>query len=1634
MLAVCLILGASCRPAAADPAPAAAFAEAIGALASHGDRSTGTAGNSRAADAIRTALEGLFPGAVATQAFTVPVIRPGDSVLSVPGRAGNLPLRALAGNAVTPPAAPPPGLNGPLLYVGNGELGQLNGKPIEGAILLMELDSGTGWLRAADFGANALIYVDRGHSPRFLFEDKFELSPLGFPRFWASAEDLARAFGDFAATPGGLVAEAASLRADAAWENAVSENIVCLIPGSSAERRKEILLVEAFYDSTARVAGLSPGADEAIGAATLLQLARGFKERPPERTVLLVATSGHAQTLAGLRELVWALTARSKDLRDARTDLRRAVQRARAAAQALAEARFDGGPPRPAALAPAGGAADGEGGPPEDPAALLREALEEQLKTEADLVSRQLMQLRLAGHGRDPRRIQALGAEREQLRRLSWRSSYDGMSAAEQALMAQVAARARDGQQLLLADLRQQLRLLESAVRLRGSVQEAEIVAALSLHLSSHGDGFGAFNYGWLYPLRPRINRVPAYAVLEDALQQAAPGAEQAAGAARMFKDTLRPSQTRSWQSYFPDKPALGGEVFALAGIHGVTLATTGDARPAWGTPADTPERVDLAFAARQAQVVCGMIEELSRTARLRSPEAPRNGFSTVSGRAKFLRQGELFADKPAPGTVLLGYQGQSRFYSMVDSRGRFSVKGVADKTHSFYKVVLEGYRFDPQTGEAVWVIDKKLTAKDAYRVRMNRRLMESDLVMFAGKGTTAFGLLEPRTFRHLTKADVLDGRREAEPSHWFMSRLDTWASTIGTFFVEPGTPLKLTLSDTLLRRKLVLINASDRSPTGVGFEVEDHPRLHRTQYRVARDMWTLLRPRVANLERHGIFNEHIRQLQEEGTAAVLAAEAAWSAAAYDRFAEASARAWALAIRVYDDVEKTQKDVLYGVLFYIALFVPFAFCLERLLFAYANVYKRLIALGAILLLLVAVIYQVHPAFQLAYSPMVVILAFLIMGLSLIVTLIIFFRFEHEMARLQSRARVASAGEIGRWKAFVAAFLLGVSNLRRRRVRTALTCVTLVLLTFTIMSFTSVKSLRRHARILYSPGATFQGFLLKNVSWGKLPVEAFGSVSAFFADKGLAAPRAWLEEDDVTRTSVIPLRANGRSIDALGMMGLSHAEPEVSGLGDVLTAGRWFTAQDRRAVLISERLAESLGLDPRHCAGQTVSLWGMDFEVTGVFSGRSLQARTDLDGEPLTPVTFPREASTELSEEETESLESGDDVREYQSRYQHTPADLTVIVPYPTLMAAGGSLKAIAVRVDSPEVVATARETVDRFGLSLFSGEPEGTFLYHASDTMSYSGVPNIIIPLAISVFIVLNTMIGSVYERKREIAVYTSVGLAPSHVSFLFIAEALAFAVLSVVFGYLLAQTTAWLFAGTSVWAGITVNYSSMGGVAAMLLVMAVVLLSAIYPSRVAGQIAIPDVNRSWTLPPASGNTLALVFPFLMTYREHRSVGGFLYDFFEGHFDVSHGRFSTSHIDIAFACDIAPDPAAAEGCAEGRCEVDECLRLVCRVWLAPFDFGIMQQAELRFTPSRTEPGFVEIQVTLTRESGESHTWRRINKGFLHSIRRQLLIWRSLDDAAKAHFEERLAQAVAAPVSAPAGRDRHGVAEQAVPCP
>ncbi len=1581
------------------------FNDVIAKFSSLKDRSTGTDGNAAAALYLKDKLEKLGYENVGSYRFSVPVIQHAQSSLTLPNRNRPIELHPIIGNAVTPQTEAPPGFIGPLIYAGRGELAELNGKQVKDSILLMELDSGKNWLHAANLGARALIYIDRGNSTKSLFEEKFELSPLQFPRFWISLSQAQDVFGDFEKAPDGLIDPEARLLSETRWQRVSSENIYCFIDGTDPELKERLIMVEAFYDSTATVAKLSPGADEAVGIATLLELARYLKEQPPKRSVLLVASSGHAQTLAGFREMIWSISARSKDMRKMQKSFKALVKEKRKTIKLLKSI--------------SGNSSTQDEALDEETNKILKTAIDQRLKTEADRVSRRLMQLRLEQQtAANTKQIQKLANERLVLKRLMWSTDFSDLTTDDRQALAELLPKAISDQKAILSDVRRHAREIDDARSFRRQVRAYDLDAAISLHLSSHGDGFGAFNYGWAFPFRPRIKRTTIYSTIDEVLRQGATQIENELGTVGMFKDSLRPSRKRSWQSYFLDKPPLGGELTALGGIHGLTFVTTHDARARWGTPYDTPEHVDTAFALKQSEMVCRLIEHVAQAPRLHDDIFPRFGYSAINGRAKFLRHGELFADQPAPGTVLLSYQGPARFYVMVDHLGNFYLRGLADKKHSYHKIIFEGYKFDPDSGNIVWTIDKKKTGKVAYRVKMYRRLMETDLVMFASSGITFFNLLEPRTFRHMHKVKIIDGRRESDPLRWFMSRLDTWiseysnASIISTTFLEPGTPLKLTLSDTVLRNKLVLTNASKDKSTGVGYIVGHTPFLYRTAYRVAQDMWNLLEPRISNLEKRGIFNERIRSLQEEGLEALRTAQSTYEDKLYDQASEASMRSWALASRVYDDVEKTQKDVLYGVLFYIALFVPFAFCMERLLFCYANIYKRIIAFIAILVLLIALIYYVHPAFRLAYSPMVVILAFFIMGLSLMVTLIIFFRFEGEMTQLQTRAKLVQAEEMGRWKAFVAAFMLGVSNLRRRRLRTALTCATLIILTFTIMSFTAVKSMRHHARLLYEPTAPYNGFLLKNVNWRDLPHQALGFITNNFAQKGISVPRVWLEDEDKTRTTRIPVYRDGQAFEAQGLVGLSHLEPRVSGLDEILIGGRWLAENELNTILLPERMAQSLGIDPQQPQGAVVTLWGMPFEVVGVFSGKKLQQRTDLDGEPLTPATFPREVSAFMTEEEMEAMDSGDDVREFQSRYQHTPGDLTMIIPYRSLLAAGGHLKAVAiVPLANISIQEEAQNLVDRFGLSLFSGEADGTYLYHASDTMRYSGVPNIIIPIIISVFIVLNTMIGSVYERKREIGIYTSVGLAPSHVSFLFIAEAMALAVISVVLGYLLAQTSAKLFAETALWSGITVNYSSWAGVAAMVLVIIVVLVSVLYPSKVAGEIAIPDVNRAWTLPEARGNVIEVTLPFYMSYAEHRSIGGFLIEYFQGHQDVSHGLFSTGEIEFGFSCQTAPGLVGdAEDCPEEACEYDACLQMWTSVWLAPFDFGINQKVEFQFCPAADEPGFLEIKVRLTRESGEANAWHRINKGFLHNVRKQLLLWRSFELETKEHYERLLAEA------------------------
>ena len=89
----------------------------------------------------------------------------------------------------------------------------------------------------------------------------------------------------------------------------------------------------------------------------------------------------------------------------------------------------------------------------------------------------------------------------------------------------------------------------------------------------------------------------------------------------------------------------------------------------------------------------------------------------------------------------------------------------------------------------------------------------------------------------------------------------------------------------------------------------------------------------------------------------------------------------------------------------------------------------------------------------------------------------------------------------------------------------------------------------------------------------------------------------------------------------GLVGMMPDEPLLSGAGDLLLAGRWLTASDRRVCLVPPDVAEALGIGENDLGEATVNVLGIELTVIGIFGPDNVDELKDLDGESITPVDF-----------------------------------------------------------------------------------------------------------------------------------------------------------------------------------------------------------------------------------------------------------------------------------------------------------------------------------------------------------------------------------------------------------------------------
>jgi ABC-type antimicrobial peptide transport system permease subunit len=440
---------------------------------------------------------------------------------------------------------------------------------------------------------------------------------------------------------------------------------------------------------------------------------------------------------------------------------------------------------------------------------------------------------------------------------------------------------------------------------------------------------------------------------------------------------------------------------------------------------------------------------------------------------------------------------------------------------------------------------------------------------------------------------------------------------------------------------------------------------------------------------------------------------------------------------------------------------------------------------------------------------------------------------------------------------------------------------------------------RTNRIKLPKPAPYNGILIRDKTWAPIGEPTQRVMNNEFGDRYPVAPRAWYFSSQVGQQSFVNISRGLNTYASTAMVGLTPQETDITGPQRYLkSGGRWFRQDDGLVCIVPEGMAQKLGISDAQVGTATVSVFGTSLKVIGIVrSSRFKNAAKDLDGEVITPVDYllMQEQQAQQAQTSSNNKMSQDELREYI----HLAPDSVLFVPYEFVINAGGTLRSVAIKIPPAEEV---RKNLDnlmqRVELNLYAGIEGTTYLCSAVGATSFKGVSDLFIPIFIAAAIVLNTMLGSVYERTREIFVYSSLGLAPAHIAALFVAEAAVYAILGAIAGYLVGQTIAKILVTFNLLTGLNLNYSSLSAVGSTAIIMVTVLLSVIYPAKRASQIAMPGIERRWALPEPENDQIAMKLPFTVTGDQAIGVNMFLREYLAAHADYSLGHFSTADIGL----------------------------------------------------------------------------------------------------------------------------------------
>ena len=1580
-------------------------------------------------------------------------------------------------SGLTPTVLPPGGITGDLVAAESTDLKYLAGHNPADTILLTYLDTAGDWQSLASRGVQAVVVMEDDAAKRLRttpdergpWENMVCDMEMAFPRF------LAR--GPLADYAGHRI----TLRCKVEWKERKVRNLIGVLPGSHP--KEEALIVTSYYDSYSSVPELAPGAEPAVSVAAFLQYVEGLApyRGKLKRDVIFVATAGHAQALAGVSRLMEVIGAYAEGsdpsrelpaLRDGETlKLGYAVR----GLKLLDDDKWWVKPGQPEWC---GRWMNEDSGFREWFGKCFETVAGEIcLDFKEETLARRLAYLRAGrpvfrdgfdtltasdADRRDPANthpllqqfVKAQGDENRAgnivslpLPQLVERPEFAAWK---------VRSRARAYVAQLAAYHDQRIKEISSSI---GVVELfAPYQQTLTLNLDFHSGGSRRLKGLSVQTGIPLCGSFvePQVTALAEAIQAKIPVLT-----AKKQKDK-HPVDVVQWGAKdaegTPEIPNIQRE--ELQGLESMAWTLCGrlafsilnrEFLPArLGTPEDAFEELTTDGVRAQIPVVGKAILSIAQ-GRVGFKSIPRDRKSRI-----VTLRGNVYGTA-ASGTIFPNHpMGQSTFvhpspgldyvrsirmtpilkvnpYGHYESRVNFNFISCSGWAGD---VTVDAARYN-EDGNVLYFKDASLSVQSIFPnekvptgnllVSKSEQASPINVVLFRCHHVELLDRNNPQTMKPFADVTYLAQQGLSGPSSF---RLDHMSA-----FLEPDFLFYLGFMD----------GASDNDQLHVYrafmFNVDPHqkiapdePDLYGRGY-LAADVDSISCPHIDAAESMLRTNEkRIRLLANYGMADQLildfhARGKEWIEMAKQKLAQkdplgamlAADKGLSYAINNHPVIRKKVAHAVVGILWYLGLLVPFVFFFEKLVLGFTDIRKQLLASGAVFLVVFGLLRMFHPAFQMVRSSIMILIGFVMLLLTLLVILMVGGKFQQNILALRRREGRVEGADINRGGVIGTAFMLGLNNMRRRKVRTGLTCITLILITFVMICFTSVST--DLVNVEYATARSpWNGLFIRNPNYLPLTDSEVSFLVATYGRQYPVRVTSWLTTklgaDKAPQNTEILIdrefTVGDQKIQKRSMVNASVSvdwtEPLFSGMDKLLLTRRpWFVRppgsrqerldaaqsgyRNRPTVILPARVAQELDLSTNDVnSGQvTVTIRGQEYAVLGIMDSVALDRQIGVDGRSLWPYDLSgmqslgrNAAGAPIVPEDAKRLSASQVIL---VNVQPTPVNETIFNASCSILFPRSSY---SMEAGSPALPAVGFKDQRRLIMEYL--ERTGVPAYYAVDGVAYygsrsrqrtvGGLLELLIPVMIAALTVFNTMRGSVYERRDEIYVYNAVGIAPNHVFFMFMAEACVYAVVGAMLGYLLSQTSGRVLTALHLTGGLNMSYSSIETIYASLTISVAVLLSTLIPARAAARLASPSDTTGWAVPKAVNDVMAFDLPFTFTHHERVAAVSYFHRWLDANGEGSNGPFFCNPPVVGLHRDMKESRSGHLAAS-----------IQATIWLRPYDLGVSQRMEI-WLPSDPETGEYVAHVNLVRLSGTSASWERTVEPFLGLLRKQFLNWRA----------------------------------------